>query len=79
MKTRMTRQIKINPPKIDKQELMHKKILIRILLQIACGKAELNVAKILRKVNYLAKHLEDASDNHFIKATRQLYREIGLL
>ena len=48
-------------------------------MQIACGKAELNVAKILRKVNYLAKHLEDASNNHFIKATRQLYREIGLL
>lgn len=76
MKKRMTKTIKI---KLDKEELMHKKILIRILLQIACGKAELNVAKILRKVNYLAKHLEDASDNHFIKATRQLYREIGLL
>lgn len=70
----MTKTIKLN-----REELMHKKILLMILLQIACGKAELNVAKILRKVNYLAKYLEDASDNHFIKATRQLYREIGLL
>lgn len=75
----MTRQIKINLPKIDKQEFMHKKILMRILLQITCGKAELSVAKILRKTDILAKYLEDASDNHFIKATRQLYREIGLL
>lgn len=75
----MARPIQIKLPKLDRQELMHQKILVMILLQIACGKAELSTAKLLRKVNYLAKHLEDASDNHFIKATMRLYREIGLL
>lgn len=79
MKVRMTRPIQIKLPKLDRQELMHQKALMMALLQIACGKAELSMAKLLHKVNYLAEHLEDASDDHFIKATMQLYREIGLL